>query len=173
MREAPSQPLTHFGKGDVTHRWPEFLPGGKAVLFAAGRSGITLSNAQIAVQSIGTGERRDLIQGGTNPRYAPSGHLVYAQGGSLIAVPFDPQRLEAKGTAVPVVEGVMQSPTREPPNTAFPPRDRWFMLRGASRKPEQVGLGQSQWSRAAFGGPAALTSSRTSPLMDDGSQWRS
>ena len=40
------------------------------------------TNAQVAVQSLGTGERRNLIQGGTQPRYAPSGHLVYAQGGT-------------------------------------------------------------------------------------------
>jgi serine/threonine protein kinase/Tol biopolymer transport system component len=105
------QPLVHFGKSDVTHRWPDFLPGGRAVLFTAGRSGITLSNAQIAVQSVGTGIRRDLAQGASNPRYAQSGHLVYAQAGSLMAVPFDPQRLEATGTAVPVVNGVLQSPT--------------------------------------------------------------
>jgi serine/threonine protein kinase len=104
------QPLTRIEKGGVAHRWPEFLPGDRAVLFADGSSGINFTNVQVAVQSVGTGERRNLIQGGTNPRYAPSGHLVYAQGGSLIAVPFDPQRLTATGAAVPVVEGVLQSP---------------------------------------------------------------
>ena len=103
------QPLTHFEKGEVGHRWPEFLPGGKAVLFVAGTNAINFNNAQVAVQSNGTGERRNLIQGGTQPRYATSGHLVYAQGGSLMAVPFDPQRLTATGAAVPVVEGVRQS----------------------------------------------------------------
>ncbi|HEV2247463.1 MAG TPA: protein kinase [Terriglobia bacterium] len=107
----PVQPLGHLGKGDVTHRWPEFLPGGKVVLFTAGRSGITLSNAQIAAQSVGAGERRDLVQGASNPRYALSGHLVYAQGGNLVAVPFDYQRLAITGAAAPVVEGVLQSPT--------------------------------------------------------------
>jgi eukaryotic-like serine/threonine-protein kinase len=104
------KPLTRFENADVSHRWPEFLPGGKAVLFGAGNNGVDFTNAQVAVQSVRTGERRNLIQGGTNPRYAPSGHLVYAQGGSLIAVPFDPQRLTATGAAVPVVEGVLQSP---------------------------------------------------------------
>jgi eukaryotic-like serine/threonine-protein kinase len=104
------QPLTRLEKGDASQRWPEFLPGGKAVLFAAGASGIAFSDARVAVQSLGTGERRNLIQAGTHPRYAPSGHLVYAQGGSLMAVPFDAQRLEMTGTAVPVVEGVLQSP---------------------------------------------------------------
>jgi Tol biopolymer transport system component/predicted Ser/Thr protein kinase len=101
------QPLTRFEKGENTHRWPEFLPGGKAVLFAAG-TGFT---NQVVVQSIGRGERWNLVQGGMNPHYERSGHLVYAQGGNLMAVPFDPQRLAATGAAVPVVEGVLQSPT--------------------------------------------------------------
>jgi eukaryotic-like serine/threonine-protein kinase len=102
------QPLTRSEKGDVSQRWPEFLPDGKAVLFAAGPSGLAFSNAQIAVQSVVTGERRNLIQGGTLPRYAPSGHLVYAQGANLMALSFDPQRLTTTGAAVPGVEGVLE-----------------------------------------------------------------
>jgi serine/threonine protein kinase/Tol biopolymer transport system component len=106
------QPLTRLEKGDNSHRWPNFLPDDKAVLFAAGPSGFNFTNAQVAVQSLGTSERRNLIQqGATQPRYAPSGHLVYAQGGSLIAAPFDPQRLEVTGAAVPMVEGVLQTTT--------------------------------------------------------------
>jgi eukaryotic-like serine/threonine-protein kinase len=103
------QLLTRLEKRDISQRWPEFLPGGKAMLFAASASTSSWPNAQVAVQSLGTGERRDLIHGGTNPRFAPSGHLVYAQGGNLMAVPFDPQRLTATGAAVPVVEGVLQA----------------------------------------------------------------
>jgi eukaryotic-like serine/threonine-protein kinase len=104
------QSLTRFEKGESSHRWPEFLPGGKAVLFAAGQAAGNWINTQVAVQLVGTGERRNLIQGGTSPHYALSGHLVYVQGGSLMAVPFDPQRLTVVGAAAPVVEGVMQSP---------------------------------------------------------------
>jgi eukaryotic-like serine/threonine-protein kinase len=105
------QPLTRLEKEQTTHRWPEFLPGGKAVLFATGINSSNWTSAQVAVQSLVVGEGRKLIQeGATQPRYAPSGHLVSAQGGSLMAVPFDAQRLTAKGAAVPVVEGVMQSP---------------------------------------------------------------
>jgi Tol biopolymer transport system component/predicted Ser/Thr protein kinase len=109
------QLLTRFEKGDISQRWPEFLPGGKAVLFVATLSGIALGNVHIAVQSVGEGERRNLVQnlvqGATQPRYTPSGQLVYAQGGNLMAVPFDPQRLRVTGTAVPVVDGVLQSRT--------------------------------------------------------------
>ena len=100
------QPLTRLEKGEYAHGWPDFLPGSKAVLFAAGRPG----SSQIAVQSVGTDVRRNLIPGGMQPRYALSGHLVYAQGGNLLAVPFDPQRLTVTGATVPVVEGVLQSP---------------------------------------------------------------
>jgi Tol biopolymer transport system component len=101
------KPLTRLEKGELSNQWPEFLPGGNAVLFAAG-TGVT---NQVAVQTVGTGERRTLVQGGTHPSYAPSGHLVYAQGGNLMAVPFDPQRLTTTGEAVPVLEGVRQSIT--------------------------------------------------------------
>ena len=103
------QPLSRFAKGESSHCWPEFLPGGKAVLFAAATSIANWTNAQIAVQSLGTGERRNLFQGATQPRYATSGHAIYAQGANLMAVPFDPRQLEASGTAVPVVERVLQS----------------------------------------------------------------
>jgi Tol biopolymer transport system component len=101
------QPLTHLENGEIGQAWPEFLPGGKAVLFVAGRPG----DSQIAVQSVGTGGRRNLIQGGNQPRYALSGHLLYAQGGTLLAVPFDSQRLTVTGATVPVVEGVLQTST--------------------------------------------------------------
>jgi eukaryotic-like serine/threonine-protein kinase len=103
-------PLTQGENGDNSHRWPEYMPDGKSVLFAAGTTGINFLNAQIAVQSAQARDRRNLIQGGTQPRYALTGHLVYAQGGSLMAVAFSPQRLELTGTAVPVVEGVLQFP---------------------------------------------------------------
>jgi Tol biopolymer transport system component/predicted Ser/Thr protein kinase len=105
------QPLTRLGKNDGSHRWPEFLPGGKAVLFGNGAAGALFSNSWIAVQPVGAGERQNLIQGGENSHYTPSGHLVYVQGAILMAVPFDYRRLKVMGTPVPVGESVMQSPT--------------------------------------------------------------
>jgi len=112
MSDAGGAPesLTRLEKGEFSHRWPEFLPGSNAVLFVAGSTAINWNNAKIVVQSVETRERVDLVQGGTQPQYSPSGHLVYAQGGNLMAVPFDPQRLAVAGTAAPVVEGILQSP---------------------------------------------------------------
>jgi len=99
------QPLTRFEKGDSGHFLPEFLPGDTGLLFDISTgTGLT---AKVLVQSLKTGERRDLFQMGILPRYAPSGHIVYLQGGNLMAAPFDPKRLAVTGAAVPVVEGVM------------------------------------------------------------------
>jgi serine/threonine-protein kinase len=98
------QSVTRLEKDEVAHNWPEFLPGSKAVVFGVP------STSTIAVQLMGSSERRDLLkQTGAIPRYASSGHLIYAQAGNLMAVPFDLERLEVTGTAVPVVQGVLQS----------------------------------------------------------------
>jgi len=105
-----SQTVTRLGKGENFQGWPEFLPSGKAVIFAGAPGTGNWTAARIAVQSVGSGEHRTLVQGATAPGYAPSGHLVYAQEGSLMAVPFDVRRLEVTGTAVPAIEGVLQSP---------------------------------------------------------------
>src|SRR5215469_7608976 len=104
------QSLTHLEKSEVSHRMPEFLPGGESLLFVAGTTNFNWgSDTQIVAQSVGTTERRNLIKGAVSPRYASSGHLLYAQEGNLLAVPFDAQRLRITGSATPVVEGVLQS----------------------------------------------------------------
>ncbi|MCZ6878202.1 MAG: protein kinase, partial [Acidobacteria bacterium] len=90
-------------KGELEYQHPEILPGGKAVLFD-----IRGQNYQTAVLSLDTGEHKVLVEGGRNPHYAPTGHLVYelAETGTLMAVPFDLDRLEITGGAVPILEGV-------------------------------------------------------------------
>jgi serine/threonine-protein kinase len=97
-------------KGERAHRWPELLPGGRAVVFTIW-TGARWEDSQVVAQSLQTGERRVLVQGGTSARYAQSGHLIYARAGTLMAVPFDHQRLEVTGPAVPVAEGVLQANT--------------------------------------------------------------
>jgi eukaryotic-like serine/threonine-protein kinase len=46
------------------------------------------------------------VRGGPFGRYLPSGHLVYANRGTLFAVSFDVDRLELHGTPVPVLDQV-------------------------------------------------------------------
>jgi eukaryotic-like serine/threonine-protein kinase len=103
------QPVTRFNKGEIGHRWPDFMPGGKALLFAASISNFNWNHAQLVIWSLATGERHNLVQEATHPRFASSGHLIYAQGASLVAAPFDSQQLTVTGAGVPVVEGVLTS----------------------------------------------------------------
>src|SRR3984893_12581049 len=96
-------------KGEVSNRWPDFLPGANAILFAGHGNVINWYDAQLGVYDFGTNQRRELVSnGGTAPRYAPTGHLLYARAGTLVAAPFDPKRLELTGAAIPVIEGVME-----------------------------------------------------------------
>ena len=90
------------------HLWPEFLPGGKAILFTIYTGG-SLEDYQVAAVSLATGNQTVLVKGGTYGRYVASGHLLYVRAGILYAVPFDAERLEIKGTAVPVVEDVFEN----------------------------------------------------------------
>jgi serine/threonine-protein kinase len=94
-------------KEEVTHTRPALLPGGKAILFAIGGGGMdSYDDGRIAVQSLETGERKILIEGGMAPTYSPTGHIIYARDGKLLAVSFNLQRLAVTGSPVPVLEGV-------------------------------------------------------------------
>jgi DNA-binding winged helix-turn-helix (wHTH) protein/Tol biopolymer transport system component len=102
-------PVTQLLPGEVVHRWPQILPGGKAVLFTAYRSMTGLDGATIEVLSLRDGRRKTLIRGGSWGRYLNSGHLLYIDKGTVLAVPFDLGRLEVHGTPTPVLEEVEYS----------------------------------------------------------------
>jgi serine/threonine-protein kinase len=103
------EPVTQLNaqKGEFSHRWPEWLPDGRTVLYTVGTSG-SWDDAQIVGQSVASGERSVLIRGGTNPHYVP-GYLVYSRGGTIMAVPFEPASLTVTGTPVRVLDNVVQS----------------------------------------------------------------
>jgi serine/threonine protein kinase len=109
------QPLTTLDKqaGEVTHCWPQVLPGGTSVLFTSstGTVGASFEDAVIVVQSITSGQRKTVQRGGFSARYLPSGHLVYIHEGTLFAVPFDLKRLEVTGPPAPMLEGVITNPS--------------------------------------------------------------
>ena len=93
-------------KGEVVHRWPQILPGGQAVLFTGHTVAAAFDNASIEVLSMKTGQWKVVQRGGYFGRYLPSGHLVYIHQGTLFAVGFDLDRLEVRGTPVPLLENV-------------------------------------------------------------------
>src|SRR5215475_2902891 len=83
------------------------LPGSRDVLFTITSLTGGLDAAQVAVLDLQTGARKILVRGGSHAHYVSTGHLVYAAGGTLRAVPFDLTRLETRGTPVTVVPDVV------------------------------------------------------------------
>ena len=98
----------HFRAASVVHT--QELPGGKELLG-------TTAFGEFAIVSRSTGALRLITTGpdsgafgralrGNHPRYLSTGHLVYASGSSLMAVPFDAKRGRATGKPAPVVTGI-------------------------------------------------------------------
>jgi serine/threonine protein kinase/Tol biopolymer transport system component len=86
----------------------KILPGGKQALVTV-RPYNTGVSAYIEIVSLATGERKLLVEGGADARYVPTGHIVFARQGTLMAAPFDLASSELTGSPVPVLEGVMQA----------------------------------------------------------------
>jgi serine/threonine protein kinase len=118
-------------------RWPQFLPGGRAILFTAWKRNV--EDARIMVRSLKTGEEKILVEGGMDGRYVPTGHLVYARRGNLYAVPFDLERLEVRGSPGPVLQGVRQS-TEGVAHYAFSNQGTLAYIRGSAGGTEERDL---------------------------------
>jgi Tol biopolymer transport system component/predicted Ser/Thr protein kinase len=91
---------------EASHTWPDVLPDGDHVLYTIEYSGKPFEEADIGVVSLATGVTKIVLKGGAFGRYSPSGHLVYARGDRVLAVPFDTGRLEVAGEATTVATGV-------------------------------------------------------------------
>jgi serine/threonine-protein kinase len=108
------QQLVALKPGEVTTQ-PQLLAGQNAVLFAyKPTTPITAPDlaywdkASIVIQALSTGRRTVVVDGGSAPRYLPTGHLVYAVGTTLLAAPFDVKRQRTTGAAVPVLEHLLR-----------------------------------------------------------------
>ena len=105
------EPVTKLDDGELVQRWPQVLPGGRALLYTSHNAAGNFDAANVVVQAFPTGGRKIVQRGGYFGRYVSSGHLLYIHEGTLFAAPFDPERLEISGQAVPVLEGVAAAPT--------------------------------------------------------------
>jgi hypothetical protein len=100
------EPLTTLDKSrnEYVHAWPHFLPDGRHFLYVAGTS--PREKSAIFLGSLGSKQPRLLLNVESSVAYAPPGYLLYAREGTLVARPFDADRLELTGEAVPVVKQI-------------------------------------------------------------------
>ena len=96
-------------KGEWAHG-PQLVADGRAVLFTIRTGGDVWDDARIVVHELSSGRRVVLVNGGTDARLLPTGHLVYVRDATMFAVKFDPVRLTVTGEPVEVHQGIQQTP---------------------------------------------------------------
>jgi serine/threonine-protein kinase len=103
---APVQVVT-LQPGEQAAR-PQMLPGGDVILFtlAIGTPRPDWDQAKIVAQSIASGARDVVVALGSDGRYLPTGHLVYAVGGVMFGVAFDPASRRVSGLPSALVQGI-------------------------------------------------------------------
>ena len=95
--------------GEISHRWPRAIPGRSAVLFTVFGNATGFDKGRIEVLDLESGKRKVLHHGGTDPRYVPTGHILYLYEQTLFALPFDVGRMEVKGNPLPLAEKLRTS----------------------------------------------------------------
>jgi len=97
--------VSEVGRVQDTQRWPQVLPGSRAVLFTSYQLGRNADDSDIAVLSFQTGQRKT-VEHGYFARYLASGHLIFLRRNTLFAAPFDVDRLTVTAAAQPVLDDI-------------------------------------------------------------------
>jgi Tol biopolymer transport system component len=99
-------PLTALdqGSGEVSHRFPWFLPDGRHLLYTA-------LNREVAKTAVYVGDvdsktRYQLVATSSNAVYAPPGYLLFLRERTLMAQPFDAGKARTTGDPIPIAEQV-------------------------------------------------------------------
>ncbi|HEX5070280.1 MAG TPA: hypothetical protein VFV78_08685, partial [Vicinamibacterales bacterium] len=91
-------------QGEISHRWPQVIPGGKGLLFSVW-TGPGPDEKGMAVQPLPSGDHTVVIRGATSGRYLSPGYLLYTRDDDLFVVPMNAAALtvdKAAPVTVPV-----------------------------------------------------------------------
>ncbi|MFQ5717941.1 MAG: TolB family protein [Acidobacteriota bacterium] len=99
-------------RNETTHRWPWFLPDGRHFLFLAGSHIVKSTSGDNAIYlgSLDSDETRLLFRARSAAVFA-AGQILFSRGGSLVARPFEPDRLAFTGDERTLVTGVQYERT--------------------------------------------------------------
>ena len=99
----PERQITKLDEArhEVLHANLNFLPDGETLLF----SGLTAEPGEERVEAVSTrtGTRTVVMEHASTPLWSPTGHLLFARDGAVLAISFDPASLKASGTATRVI----------------------------------------------------------------------
>jgi serine/threonine protein kinase/Tol biopolymer transport system component len=85
---------------EAAHTGPSFLPDGRHFLFA------NYPTSEVSVASLDTTDRKLVMKGGGNVKYIAPGYLLFPRNGTLMAQPFDANRLSLSGEPIRVADNV-------------------------------------------------------------------
>ena len=104
------QKIVRLNAGETVHG-PQLLPDGDHVLLTitTATGADRWDKAQVIAQSLSSDARTVLIERGADGRYLDTGHIIYAVGTTLFAVPADVQSLRILGAPVTMLRGVRRS----------------------------------------------------------------
>ena len=132
-------PLGPMAAGHTTQRWPQALPDGRTFLYTGSPSVDAFEDACLVAQEIG-GTPKVVQCGGYAWRYVADGHVLYVNGGTLFAAPFDVSRLAITGPAVAVVPHLRSAPASGAAQFAVSPDGTLAYLPGDPAEQDSVPL---------------------------------
>ena len=113
LQDGKPEVLVRLDGTDSLPYAPQLLPDGETLLFTlvntdASRISVEPGeHARIVLHSLNTGKSETLIERGAAGRYVPTGHIVYVQGATVFARPFDASSRRVAGAPIPVVDTVL------------------------------------------------------------------
>jgi Tol biopolymer transport system component len=106
-------PVTSLAPNENAHRWPQFLPDGRHFLYHRASSDPAKMGVYIGSVDVQTNQQstQRLLASDQQAYYAPSpgggtGHLIFLRGTTLMAQPFDPDKLTLSGEPTAIADGV-------------------------------------------------------------------
>ena len=148
-------------------RWPEMLPGGSGLIYTVGPESADSEAFRIVAESSVTGERHILVEGGSAARYSRTGHIVYAQGGSLFAAPFDPAKLRITMPPTRLASDVVTDPETGAAQFAVSAEGTLAFVAGASPGGQRF-LGLDDTGRPSWSGDSGVRHRGAFRLSPDG-----
>jgi len=149
--------ITELQGEERSHRYPQVLPGSKAILFTSQNANTSVDDSNIEVVTLADHRRKTLLHGGTFGQYVGAsggkGYLTYVNRGTLFAVAFDPVKLETSGAPVPVLQQVSYSPQFGSAKLSFT-RNGTLVYRSSGVDATRLAI---QW---------LMLDGKTQPLMD-------
>ena len=105
-------PITKLdtNRGELSHRWPMFLPDGKHYLYMAANFAGHKETDAIFVGSLGSNEQRFVTKADANAAYAAPGYLLFYRDRALLAQRFDLNRFDVTGEAKVLLTDVQYQP---------------------------------------------------------------